>query len=58
MIDIKAVSNETTPANLKFTVNLGGLVTTMELSRMADNSSGQLLYGYDAFSLTLLLMHI
>ena len=43
MIDIEAVSNDITPANLKFTVNLGGLVKTMELSRDADNPCGQLL---------------
>ena len=49
MIEIKAASNETTPANLKFTVGLEGLVKAMELSRKAGNPSGQLLYGYDAF---------
>ena len=47
-IEIKAISNETTPANLKFTVNLGGFATRIELSREAVNPYGQLLYGYDA----------
>ena len=39
-IDIKAVSNELTPANLKFTVNLGGFATRIELAREAEDPSG------------------
>ena len=40
MIDIKAISNEITSPSLKFTVNLGGFATRIELAREAEDPSG------------------